>query len=535
MTVTTKSIHILLFSLFIIFSMSGNLGAEPEKAKDELVLAIGGESADGYDPMMGWGRYGASLFQSTLLKRGPDMSVAGDLATSWTLDKSGTVWTINLRKDVRFSDGKPLTAKDVAFTFNTAATSGGKVDLSYLKRADVVGDYTVSLSLKHRRSTFINILVSLGIVPEHQYNPGTYARNPLGSGPYTLIRWDEGQQMVVEVNPLYYGEKPGIRRIVFLFVKEDTAFAAAKAGKVQMAVVPQSMAVNTIRGMKLYAVRSVDNRGVMFPYVPDTGKKTESGYPVGNAVTSDPAIRKAINYAIDRQALVNGVLEGFGTVAHGPVSHLPWEERETVIRDNDLEASVTLLNKAGWIDKNRDGIREKNGIKAEFTLLYPAHDSTRQALALMVAEMVKPTGIRIRCEGKIWDEIRKLQFSNAVLFGWGSYDQTEIYHLYHSSQQGLGYNNPGFYANKTIDNYIDLAMGAPSFEEANVFWKAAQWNGLQGFTAKGDAAWAWLVNLSHTYYVDKRLDIGTPMVEPHGHGWPITTNITSWKWLGEES
>ncbi|HEY9735216.1 MAG TPA: ABC transporter substrate-binding protein, partial [Trichocoleus sp.] len=109
-------------------------------------------------------------------------------------------------------------------------------------------------------------------------------------------------------------------------------------------------------------------------------------------------------------------------------------------------------------------------------------------------------------------------------------DQSEMFNLYHSQSAQGDFYNAGYYANQAIDRTLDLAMGAPSEAEAIAFWKAAQWDGQQGFTAKGDAAWAWLVNLDHTYFVHECLDIGQPQVEPHGHGWPITANIASWKW-----
>ena len=102
-----------------------------------------------------------------------------------------------------------------------------------------------------------------------------YSRNPIGSGPYKMVQWDEGQQLIVEANPDYYGEAPDIQRLVFLFVEEDGAFAAAKSSQVQVAAVPQSLAVQTIDGMKLYDVTSVDNRGLLFPYLPANSKKRQ--------------------------------------------------------------------------------------------------------------------------------------------------------------------------------------------------------------------------------------------------------------------
>lgn len=497
--------------------------------KTELFLAIGGESKDGYDPTLGWGRYGSPLFQSTLLRRDDKLNLVNDLAENYTISPDRLTWTVNLRHDVRFSDNTPLTARDVAYTYTKAAESGGLTDVSVLKEATAPSDYQVVFTLKQPQSTFVNRLATLGIVPQHAHN-AAYARNPVGSGPYKLVRWDEGQQLIVEANPYYYGPKPQIQRLVFLFTEEDAAFASAKAGKVQVASVPESLAIQKIDGMRLVDVKSVDNRGLLFPFVADTGKKTNDGDPIGNNVTADLAIRQAVNYALDRQALVKGVLEGYGSPAFGPVSGLAWEQKQADIQDAQPDQAKQILAQGGWQDTNGDGIVDKNGVKAHFTLIYPASDSIRQGLALAAADMINAVGIQTEVVGKSWDDIPKLMHSNVVVFGWGSHDQTEMYNLYHSSTATGGYYNAGYYANQAIDSQLDLAMGAPSEQEAIALWQAAQWDGKTGFTTKGDAAWAWMVNLDHTYFVNTCLDIGTPQVEPHGHGWPITANIATWKW-----
>jgi peptide/nickel transport system substrate-binding protein len=512
-------------------SPNSGAGGSPTQAGSakQIVLTIGGESEDGYDPTLGWGRYGSPLFQSTLLRRDENLDIVNDLATDYTVSEDGLTWTVTIRDDAVFSDGEPLTAADVAYSFNKAAESGGLTDVTVLNTAVATDDTTVELRLKQPQSTFVNRLITLGIVPEHAHGPD-YARNPIGSGPYQLVQWDEGQQLIVEANPNYYGEAPGIKRLVFLFVEEDGAFAAAKAGQSQVASVPPSLAVQTIEGMTLYDVASVDNRGLMFPYVPATGRTTPNGALIGNDITADLAIRQAVNFAIDRQALVDGVLEGYGSPAYGPVSGLAWEEPKAKIQDADPERAKKILAAGGWADTNGDGVLEKGDLKAEFTILYPASDSTRQALALSAAEMLKPIGIQANVEGKSWDEITPAMHSNVVVFGWGSHDQTEMFNLYYSQAAQGDFYNAGYYANSAIDTTLDLAMGAPSEAEAIAFWQAAQWDGNQGFTAQGDAAWAWLVNLDHTYFVSDCLDIGQPQVEPHGHGWPITANIADWKW-----
>ncbi|WP_369133720.1 ABC transporter substrate-binding protein [Modestobacter sp. I12A-02662] len=292
---------------------SGAQGTAPT----ELRLAIGGEPEDGYDPTLGWGRYGSPLFQSTLLDRDEHLDVVPDLATSWSTSADGLVWTVDIRTDARFTDGEPVTAADVAYTFTTAAESGGLTDVTALAEAVAVDEDTVELRLERPRSTFVNRLVSLGVVPEHAYG-ADYARDPVGSGPFRLVQWD--------------------------------------------------------------------------------------------------------------------------------------------VIDQRLHA-------------------------------------------------------------------------DAVLFGWGSHDPAEMYNLYSSTRAGVEYWNPGFYASPRVDAHLEAAMTATDEATAVEHWRAAQHDGEgTGFGPRGDAAWAWLVNLDHTYLVDECLDLGTPQIEPHGHGWPVTAGITGWQW-----
>ncbi len=468
------------------------------------------------------------LFQSTLFKRDENLRIIPDLAMDYRVSKDGKCWTVQIRTDAVFTDGRPVSAEDVAFTYNQAAQSAGKTDLTFLDRAMVKGRNEVELHLKHPASTFIHKLITLGIVSKHAYDKN-YARQPVGSGPFRLVKWDEGQQLIIEANPLYYGKKSGIDRIVFLDMDEQTAFAAARAGKVHLIRVPQSLAVQKIPGMTLYAVKSVDNRGICFPCIPDIGEKTPDGNPVGNSVTADPAIRKAINYAVDRKALVDGILEGFGSSCQTPATSLPWEKPNALIQDNDLHKAKEILAEGGWLDSDKDGIVEKKGLKAAFTIYYPSDDSIRQSLAIAVSDQIKAIGIQVDIMGRSWDDIYKMMHHNAVLFGFGSLDPLEMYNMYHSPRIWDVYN-AGRYHNPAVDQYLEQAMNATSDADAIPFWKKAQWDGKTGFTTRGDAAWCWLVNLDHTYFVDQRLKMGKLPVEPHEHGMNITATILSWQW-----
>lgn len=507
--------------------VNNNTITKEEVQNNELILAIDSEPDDGFDPTTGWGRYGSPLFQSTLFKRDSNLNIINDLAKSYDVSSDGLVWTIEIRNDVIFSDGKALTAADVMYTFDVAKGSGSVIDLNILEKINVIDKNKIEFTLKEAQSTFINVLLATGIVPKHAHNED-YAQKPIGSGPFKFVQWDKGQQLIVDVNPEYYGEKPSFKKITFLFLNEDAAFAAAKAGHVHMASIPAAFSKQHVTGMRLEALNSVDNRGIMFPVV-KSGEKTAEGHPIGNDVTADVAIRKAINLAVDRNLLVEGVLEGMGTPAYTVADGLPWWNPATVIQDANMDEAKRVLEEAGWSNSG-DGILEKDSLKAEFVLIYPASDVIRQSLAISVADMMKPLGLNIIPEGKSWDEIQTMMHSNAVLFGWGSHDPLEMYNLYSSKYAGVGWYNTGYYSNPTVDQYMDKALAAIDQNEALEYWKKAQWDGVTGFSAKGDAPWAWLINLNHLYLVDESLNIGKQKIQPHGHGWPITDNIAEWKW-----
>lgn len=505
----------------------GTVGNEPPET---LTLAIGGESEDGYDPTLGWGRYGSPLFQSTLLKLDADLNIVNDLATGYEVSEDGLTWTVTIRDDAVFSDGEPVTAEDVAYTFTTASQQPGLTDVSSLAEATALDETTVELVLDEPRSTFVYRLTSLGIVPEHAHGAG-YAQDPIGSGPFTLVQWDRGQQMIVQRNEQYYGDLPEFERVVFLFTDEDGSLAAARTGSVQLAGVGSALATSEISGFTLTPVESIDNRGIAFPYVPDEGETDDDGNPIGNDVTSDRAIRQAINLAVDREQLVEGILNGFGSPATGPVDGAPWYEPASAIEDADPEAAIAILEEAGWTDSDGDGVRERDGVSAEFRLIYPSSDSVRQGLALAVGSQVAEVGIQMNVEGVTWEEIETHLHSDAIMLGWGSHDPTEMYNLHSSRYAGVEFWNTGFYSNDVVDANLEAALLAADEDEALAYWRAAQLDeDGNGFTASADAAWAWLVNLDHTYYVHECLDLGAIQTEPHGHGWPITAGILGWTW-----
>src|SRR5699024_8154619 len=148
----------------------------------------------------------------------------------------------------------------------------------------------------------------------------------------------KNQQLIVEANPHYYGDSSEFNKLTFLFLEEDAAFAAAKAGEVDVVSITPGFASQDIPGMNLVELETVDNRGIVFPYV-EAGEETEEGAPIGNDVTADEAMRKAIDVGVHREALVDGVLDGYGTAASSVADHLPRSEEHT----SELQSRFDLV------------------------------------------------------------------------------------------------------------------------------------------------------------------------------------------------
>lgn len=497
-------------------------------ARDTVVVAIESEPST-LDPTQGWGHGNTPLVQSTLIRYNPDMSFEGDLATDYTLDETGTVWTFTLRDDAFFTDGEPVKASDVAFTFEAAKTAQASIDLTFMEKAEAADERTVVFTLARPTSVFLNTVASVGIVPEHAYGPD-YGTNPIGSGPWKFVQWNPQEQLILEANEAYYGQVPAIHTAVIVFMDEDAAFAAVKAGQVDVALTAATLATAELDGYTLKVVSSVDNRGFTLPMAPNEGRQTESGFPVGNDVSCHIEIRQAIAWAIDREQVADVALNGFARPAWSENDGMPWNNPETAIQA-DPDHARQLLSDAGWADSDGDGIVEKDGRKAEITILYPSGDSVRQAIAMAAAEQVHEVGIQLNIEGVSWDEISKRMFTDGVTMGWGAANPYESYCLYHS--EGAlkdDYYNPEGYMSETTDGYLEAAMEALTVEDAWENWRLAQWNGQDGTAMKGGCPWVWIVNIDHLYYVRDGLDIGTQALHPHGASMPVLQNMNEWTW-----
>ena len=203
---------------------------------------------------------------------------------------------------------------------------------------------------------------------------------------------------------------------------------------------------------------------------------------------------------------------------------MPWSSDDMKV-DLDRAAAKKLLDEEGW-KPGKDGIRVLNGTKASFELWYSSDDSVRQAIANEFADQMKKIGIEVKVKGGSWDQIYPHEFSQPILWGWGSNAPTETYELTYSS----GWGNYACYDNQVIDAYLDQALAQQNVEDSYPFWKKAQWDGTDGVAPKGAATWCWLANVDHLYFKRDGLKVAKQKPHPHGHGWSLVNNVDAWSW-----
>ncbi len=508
-----------------------SVSAEGESHDASVVVAMGptSEPEAGFDPAFGWGageHVHEPLIQSTLTVTNTDLTIGYDLATDVSVSEDGLTWTVTIRDDVYFTDGDPLTAQDVAFTYNTVKESSSVNDFTMLDQAQALDDTTVVFTMNRPFSIWPYTMAVVGIVPAHAYDPATYGTNPIGSGRYILKQWDRGQQVILEANPDYYGEKPAMEQVTILFMEEDAAFLAAQAGQVDVAYTSATYSMETVEGYSLASYASVDNRGFNLPAIP-AGEVNENGVPVGNDFTSDVLVRRALNIGVDRQEMIDNVLNGYGTPAYSVCDQMPWYNEDSQVA-YDPEGAAALLDEAGWL-LGEDGIRKKDGKQAELVLLYSQGDSVRQALAVDFANQMEELGIVCSVEGVGWDTAYDRALSTPLLWGWGAHSPMELYNIYHTLP-GTGSAQYSPYANEAVDAAMDEALACSDLEESYQLWQQAQWNGTTGVTQEGDIPWVWLVNIDHLYWVRDGLQVAEQKIHPHGHGWSVVNNVDQWSW-----
>ncbi|MEN8651876.1 ABC transporter substrate-binding protein [Streptomyces sp. 21So2-11] len=485
-------------------------GAAGNGTKDSAVVGIAYEP-DSLSPLLGYGKDGNSKIFDGLLTFDDEMQLGPALAAELPkVADDGRTYTYTLRQGVKFSDGKPFTSKDVVFTYRTIldkkTNNASKTELDAIKDVKAAGDHTVVFTLKYPYAPFAERTV-LPIAPEHiagkqDVNTGAFTTRPVGTGPYVLTNWSKGEKLSLKSNPGYWGGEPKVKKFTMAIIKDDDVRATRlRTGDLDGAILPPNLA-KTFKdeaGRKSYAAKSFDYRTVTLP--------------THNKVAGDTAVRRALDVAVDRQAMVDQILEGAGKPAYGPVpTDSPWFAKGTE-RKHDLNAAKKILDEAGW-KPGKDGIRVKDGVTAAFPLWYLSGDKLRQDHALAYASDAKKAGIDIRTQAGTWEVIMPRMKHDAVLAGGGAPGDPDFdqYSLLQSTLAGDGFNNMAQYDNPAVDKA--LKDGRRSGEPAE---RKAAYDTVQRELVK-NPGYTFLTHIDHLYVVDDKWTGLSTQIEPHDHG-----------------
>ncbi|MFD7662606.1 ABC transporter substrate-binding protein [Streptomyces sp. NPDC059788] len=479
-------------------------------ATDSAVVGIAYEP-ESLSPLLGYGKDGNSKIFDGLLTHDAAMKLKPALAAKLPeVSDDGRTYTYTLRDGVTFSDGKPFTADDVVFTYETIldakTNNASKAELDALEKVAKKDARTVVFHLKYPYAPFAERTV-LPIAPRHiagkqDINHGSFTTKPIGTGPYILTNWSKGEKLSFKANPHYWGGAPKVKNFTMAIIKDDDVRATRlRSGDLDGAILPPNLAATftSDKDKKSLAAKTFDYRTVTLP--------TEG------EVTGDKAVRRALDVAVDRKAMVDGILDGAGKPAYGPVpTDSPWFAKGTE-RAHDLKKAEQILDDAGW-KKGEGGIRAKDGRPASFKLWYLAGDKLRQAHALAFASDAKKAGIEVKVESGPWETIMPNMKTDAVLAGGGSpadpdFDQ---YLLLHSSLAGDGFNNMSRYDNPKVDKALVDARRTDD--------KAARKAGYDTVQRElaDDPAYVFLTHIDHLYVLKDRWKDLTTQVEPHDHG-----------------
>ena len=455
----------------------------PAQAKDKVVfhVAMLGEGVDSLNPFLGiqapsyemWGLTYDYLTGYSMT----DMSPEPGLASKWTTSQDGLTWTFTVRDGVKFSDGVPLTAKDVAYTFNRVMTGQieGSSWISYLKGVKSVtatDDTTVVMKLKKPSATLP--LLPIPIVPEHVWKNvsekevKSYAAGPedgkpvVGSGPFRLMQGTaDGTTFKFEANPDYWGGKPHIDEVIFQFYKnDDSAVQALIKGEVDFVENITALEVKSLQGKSGITAHNGDSPGfdeIAF----NTGSiDTKTGKSIGdpNPAVLDPKFRHALGYALDLPALIKKVYQGAGepgsTIIPPAYTDYRWDPPADEAFTYDPDKAAQLLDEAGY-KMGSDGFRTLPDGKPIGTLRLAARSDSPTSLHTMdyFKEWLADVGIKSQVStyssSQLTDEILKGNF-DAFQWGWYVEPDPDSMLSYMTTSQ-LGSWSDSWYSNPQYD------------------------------------------------------------------------------------
>lgn len=477
-----------------------------EEPSGTLVVGIT-EASGNFNPLYyssAYDGYVVDMVFEGLIERSFEGEYVGNVAESWEISEDGKSITFKMKQDRVFSDGQPMTAQDVVFTYQVLA------DPSYTGRysstvKDMVGydeyyagetteftgveaidDYTVKFNFKEAlRVNFANC--GFAIVPKHYYGKDFAVGNTaaveaittevMGSGPYVVSQFKEKELVYLERNPLFVGEGFMIQEIILKFVDQTTDIVELTSGGVDLlAGVIDPKKISEARNAG-FSINQYNRSG--YGYV-----KTNCEY----GPTADPKVRQALYYSFNVKEFVNSYYYDADTdqvlavTQYHPFSQISWAIDDALLDsmieyDFDLEKAKALLDEAGWT-VGADGFRYKDGQVFELKIAaMPDHDILATLIPMWERDWGQGLGIKLTVAYLEFNTILDyvIYNSDANVQNWSLFflatsittpDPHTLYTSFHSDYIGSGMDNTSRYSNPKVDELLDQAKAIMDIEEA---------------------------------------------------------------------
>nr|WP_049821886.1 peptide-binding protein [Methylovorus sp. MP688] len=429
----------------------------PPSSGGTLIDATAGEPS-GLIPMIA-GEAAASAVASnifnSLLKYDKNLELQGELAQSWSVSPDQKTITFKLKPGLKWADGKPLTSADVLFTWklvtddNTRTPYGS--DYKLVIRAETPDAATFRVSYANPYAPALDSWAGLQILPEHllkgqDINTTSFRFKPVGSHYYKLEEWKPGERISLVRNPNSTQGPPRIDRLVSRFIPDPAAqFLELLADNID------SMTLNPIQYSRIVPSRE-DLKQKLALYKELGNNYTYLGFNLKHKPFDDIRVRQAINYAIDKQELIDGVLLGMGEPVSSPYKPgTRWTNPDLSPYPYDPNKAIALMKAAGYTGRDKEGYLLRDGKRLSFDIL-TNQNKQREMSAVLVQRRLKEIGIDANIRVMEWasfiGRFIKTGDFDVVLLGWGLSLDPDQYSIWHSSQQApgqfnfIGYNNP---------------------------------------------------------------------------------------------
>ena len=371
-------LKVIVAGLFGLTALAGGMSTGAS-AEGELTFAVGvTQDIDSLNVTVGFLVIDYEIWNLTLpmltSKAASDFSILPNMAESWTSSEDGLTWTYKLRSDMKWSDGVPMTAEDVAYTITRSVQDG------WWNHTTVTGNLTATATDAQTLVVTSSVpdpklpILDVYIVPKHIYEkisaedlPNYLADDNVSGGPFQIVERKEGEFIRLVQNPNWFGKKPAMDQLIFrTFETAEAQYNALKAGDLDAVDdVPGKIFATIMAGDEPNITGIAGNQGSFSELAMNSGCPT--GIGDGHVALQDPNVRRAINWSLDRQLMVDKILNGFGKPAVGisasanPAFDYQVEADQTY--SYDPAKANALLDEAGWIDTNGDGVRDKDGVE----------------------------------------------------------------------------------------------------------------------------------------------------------------------------